>query len=233
MLFTNIRTYNTSSANDNAHHNNNANNISLIFTSTKRKQSNIPKGINLNVSNMQNYTKTYKSAKIQSSNVDVNVNENRKKIRWGEPFWIFFHILAEKVKEESFASIRKDLLSIIYVICSNLPCPDCSSHAIAYLNGINFNNLKTKEDLRYALYNFHNAVNIRTRAPLFSKVELESKYKRGVLPKSYEVFMYYFKMKHNNIRLMTDDLHRHKLSTTIDEWFQKNHMHFHREPTVP
>lgn len=229
MLFTNIRTYNTSNTNNNTHHNNNANNISLIFTSKKKNQLNIPKGMNLNASNVQNYRKTYKIPKIELS----NVNENRKKIQWGEPFWNFFHILAEKVTEESFASIRKDLLSIIYVICSNLPCPDCSSHAVAYLNGINFNNLRTKEDLKYALYNFHNAVNIRTRAPLFSKVELESKYKRGVLPKSYEVFMHYFKMKHNNIRLMTDDLHRHKLSTTIDEWFQKNHIHFHREPTVP
>jgi hypothetical protein len=224
MLFTNIRTYNTSNINNNTHQNNNGNNISLIFTSNKKNQPNIPKGMNLDVSNMQNHTKTYKSPKIQSSNVIIN--ENRKRLQWGEPFWNFFHILAEKVKEESFASIRKDLLSIIYVICSNLPCPDCSSHAVAYLNGINFNNLRTKEDLKYALYNFHNAVNIRTRAPLFSKVELESKYKRGVLPKSYEVFMYYFRMKHNNVRLMTDDLHRHKLSTTIDEWFQTNHVHF-------
>jgi hypothetical protein len=69
-----------------------------------------------------------------TKNIDISV----KKMKWGEPIWNLFHVLAEKVKEETFANIREELLNIIYTICANLPCPDCANHATTYMNNINY-----------------------------------------------------------------------------------------------
>ena len=84
-----------------------------------------------------------------------------KKVKWGEPTWFLLHTLSVKVKESEFKNIRVELLNQIYAICTNLPCPDCANHAKNYLDGINFNTIQTKEDLKMLLYTFHNNVNKR------------------------------------------------------------------------
>ena len=159
---------------------------------------------------------------------DPNPQPVKSNILWGEPFWNFFHILAEKVIGDSFPIIRSELLSIIFMICSNLPCPDCTQHAIQYLNGVNFNNIQTKESLKETLYNFHNTVNVRKRQSLFPRIELETKYKQGLLYPSYLKFIHFFKMKHHNVRLMSEDLHRQKIAIIINNWFTKNYIYFNK-----
>jgi hypothetical protein len=49
--------------------------------------------------------------------------------QWGPYIWKLFHVLAGNMKEESFQTIGRELLSFIKRICANLPCPDCSRHA--------------------------------------------------------------------------------------------------------
>ena len=80
-------------------------------------------------------------------------------MRWGAPTWYMFHTLAEKVKEDCFGALRRELLNVIFTICANLPCPDCASHASEYMRGINFNAIKTKQNLKDLFFNFHNVVN--------------------------------------------------------------------------
>ena len=50
--------------------------------------------------------------------------ESVVKVKWGEPTWYLFHTLAEKINDESFPTIREELLNVFYSICSNLPCPE-------------------------------------------------------------------------------------------------------------
>ena len=80
---------------------------------------------------------------------------------WGTYTWIFFHTLAEKIKEEHFESNRKDFINIIIKTCNHLPCPDCSEHATSTLKKANLENIKTKKHFIEFLRQFHNIVNIK------------------------------------------------------------------------
>ena len=149
-----------------------------------------------------------------------------KKMKWGEPTWNFLHILAEKVKDEYFASIREELLDVVYTVCSNLPCPDCAEHASAYMNGINYKYIKTKEQLKNMLYSFHNAVNQKKGFPLFPRDQLEGQYRSMPLIPTINLFMYHFQDKHRSIRMIANDFHRSRMASKLKGWFQNNIEYF-------
>lgn len=152
--------------------------------------------------------------------------ENAKPIRWGAPTWFLFHTLAEKIKDEHFLKLRKELLDIIYSICVNLPCPICSKHAREYMSGINFNTITTKEQLKQLLFVFHNSVNERKHFPLFSKIELDEKYSKSNTVAIIQNFMQHFQNKSYNIKLIADDLQRKQLLNHLSGWFSKNIQYF-------
>jgi hypothetical protein len=102
----------------------------------------------------------------------VQPENGPKKMSWGEPTWILFHVLAEKIKDEEFSQIRPELLEVIYTICSNLPCPDCANHASMYLNDIRYKNIQTKEQLKTMLFQFHNTVNKKKDFAIFMSKNL-------------------------------------------------------------
>lgn len=156
----------------------------------------------------------------------VEKENESKKIKWGEPFWNLFHVLAEKVNDADFHRIRVDFLNFIYMICSNLPCPDCTTHAVHYLNGINFNAITTKEELKTMLFNFHNSVNARKGYPIFPRGELESKYRSGNTVLIIDTFLKHFKSRPYSVRLFTDTLHRDRVMKKIVSWFELNITYF-------
>lgn len=157
------------------------------------------------------------------TNTVANANEVKpKKMKWGEPTWVLFHCLAEKVKEEYFFQIREELLSTIYSICANLPCPDCAEHASAYMNGINYKTIQTKEQLKYMLYSFHNTVNIKKGYSIFSISELDNKYSQMNLIQVIYNFMPHFQDKSKSIRMIANDFHRSRLAVQLKKWFNSN-----------
>ena len=81
----------------------------------------------------------------------------------GACYLVFFSYNCTKSKGRQFYFNKKDLISHIRLISSNLPCPNCSVHATQYLNGIDMNKITTKEDLKMMLYLFHEIVNNRLR----------------------------------------------------------------------
>jgi hypothetical protein len=172
---------------------------------------------------------------IQNRNIDVPVpqteslpQKDTKTMKWGEPTWFLLHTIAEKVRDESFQSIRDELLQIIYTICTNLPCPDCATHATAYLNGINFNAIQTKEQLKNMLFIFHNVVNARKGYPQFYRGDLDEKYSKAVTLNIILNFMKYFENKTSNSHMMANNLYRTKAITSIKSWFNNNMRYFIR-----
>jgi hypothetical protein len=168
---------------------------------------------------------------IQSTNnasVKITTQEMKpqKKMKWGEPTWFLFHTLAEKVKEENFPSIRLDLINIIRIICSNLPCPDCANHATEYMKKINFASIKTKQDLKFMLFQFHNVVNQKKSFPLFSSDNLDSKYSNANTVNIIQNFMIHFQDKHHGIRMIANDLHRSRIADQLKTWFNNNLQYF-------
>jgi hypothetical protein len=146
----------------------------------------------------------------------------KEQMKWGEPTWTLFHVLAEKIRPEYFHQIRFDLLNIITSICANLQCPDCANHATTYMNTINLNLIQTKEHLRTMLHSFHNSVNARKNVPQFVPESLDI-YKNMPLIQVLHRFMYYFELKYTtNMRMIPNGFARTLQAKKLKEWFNLN-----------
>lgn len=148
------------------------------------------------------------------------------KLKWGKPIWTFFHLLAHKVKETDFAVIRLELLNTIFSICTVLPCPVCSEHAKRYLQSINFNNIRTKQDLKIMICNFHNEVNKRKGYAIFNADQLDETYDGMSFVDSINSFVFHFEDKHRSAKLMADDMMRTKIAVIVKNWIKHNIQHF-------
>lgn len=199
----------------------------MLFTNTRSVpiQKKTPNTIQFNVARQIQRTQMIQPS-IPVAHEVLPDNASKKKMKWGEPTWFLFHTLAQKIREESFQQIRTELLDIIYTICNNLPCPDCAKHATAYMNGINFNTIQTKEQLKELIFQFHNEVNKRKNIPLFNRADLDIKYNAANLVPIIQNFMRHFRDKHASIHMIASDLHRNRLSVKISAWFQTNLGHF-------
>jgi hypothetical protein len=170
---------------------------------------------------------------INDSNITIvptpspeTLSSTPKKMKWGEPTWFLLHTLAEKVKNDSFSLIRNELLSNIYTICTNLPCPVCSEHAKHYLNSINFNTILTKQDLKIILFNFHNQLNAKKGFPIFMENDLNEKYSKANTVNIIYNFMDSFLDKNRTPQMIANDMFRRRIASKLSEWFTNNIVYF-------
>ena len=98
---------------------------------------------------------------------------------WGNAVWLLFHTLAEKLSETYILNNIETIKFIIILICKNLPCPDCSTHASETLKFANLDKIKSKEHLKYFLWTFHNIVNHKVGNPSVDYEYLEN-YKKAI-----------------------------------------------------
>jgi hypothetical protein len=154
--------------------------------------------------------------------VNVEAVKSTNTMKWGKPTWYLLHTLAEKVKDENFPSVRKDLLDIIYSICTNLPCPDCANHARVYLDGINFNIIQTKEDLKLMLFIFHNTVNKKKGYAIFTQEELDSMYASAITINIIQNFMAAYLVKNSAPQMIANDMFRRRIIGNAQDWLTKN-----------
>lgn len=147
---------------------------------------------------------------------------------WGSATWTLFHTLAEKVKEENFNEILPDLLIMIKRICMNLPCPDCSAHAVQIMSKVSAAQFVSKENLKLFLFHFHNSVNVRTGKQVFTVEDLNSKYSRAntfvVIPYFIKVFSY----RNTNVRLLINSFHKDILIKDFIKWMRENNSKFNK-----
>ena len=148
------------------------------------------------------------------------------KMKWGESIWLLFHTLAEKVKDGLFPVIKTELLNTIYSICSNLPCPKCTNHAIEYMNNVNFNSINTKADLKLFLFQFHNTVNSRKKYPLFSYIDLDDKYSNANTANIIKYFLSVFHKTDFNVTMLTENMNRKLVANKLSVWFNNNIQYF-------
>jgi|APSaa5957512493_1039668.scaffolds.fasta_scaffold78847_1 hypothetical protein len=147
-------------------------------------------------------------------------------IAWGTITWYFFHTLAEKIKEESFAIKKNELLKLIFSICNNLPCPECQAHAVAIMKNIKPNSINTKEDLQKMLWNFHNFVNKRRRVKQYDFdhcKETFSKAKLNVIEKNFYMVM---SQNYQIMKLMGESFKRSRNIESVKKWMRENYEHF-------
>lgn len=146
---------------------------------------------------------------------------SKPKMKWGAPTWTFLHTLVEQFKDTSFRTMRQDLFRIIFVICTNLPCPICSKHAHEYLSKINVNSIQTKQDMIHLLFVFHNEVNKRKSVAPYPIAGLD-KYKTGNYKAITNNFIVHFQEKTRNIHLIADEMFRQRNIAIVKRWIVDN-----------
>lgn len=104
------------------------------------------------------------------------------KQEWGNACWHLIHGLTFKMKTDD-KKIIDQLMVLLYNVCVNLPCPECSEHAKetftqARNNGIKVNSL---DELQAFWWKFHNLVNMRTGKEWVLFEDAKSKYEKARL----------------------------------------------------
>lgn len=140
---------------------------------------------------------------------------------WGNITWKFLHTIIEKIKEEEYNNERDKLLHFIKKICDNLPCPDCRSHANAYMKRVKITHVNTKQQLKYLLYNLHNEVNKRLKKYIPEK-DVLNEYKENKLLDVISIFIQTFSRPMVNNRLMMDSLNRNFFMKELLTYFREN-----------
>lgn len=134
--------------------------------------------------------------------------------------------MAETVREDRFAEAWSDLLQIIATMCSNLPCPDCATHATQYLAAhADLREAKTKDALRQALCAFHNSVNARKgRFPLFDPARLGETYGSVNVTAAAARALFFFQSRHSAPpgMLVPHTLARDRVAGMVRVWIAAN-----------
>jgi hypothetical protein len=148
------------------------------------------------------------------------------KLKWGKPIWTFFHTMAQKMRGEYFHLIISDFMRIITSICSVLPCPVCSKHAVEYIRSVNVNNIRTKEQLIDFFHAFHNSVNKRKGYPFFPRESVVAEYAGKNTYYVIHEFMYHFEDKQRTTKIIVDDFLRRRIVPQVKTWINANIQYF-------
>lgn len=140
--------------------------------------------------------------------------------KWGPPIWRFFHSLVCNIKEEHFNTIGIQTFSIIKQICRTLPCQICSNHAMQFLNKINHNQIRSKNDLINMIYIFHNYVNKTKNKPMFNVSDL-SMYQHSNIVDSYNNFVSAYQTR-GNMKLMAESFSRSNTLKIVKQFITGN-----------
>jgi hypothetical protein len=198
----------------------------MLFLDFKNKSSNQQSNTNNILFTRRSVFTTARPAPQTTPSPPAIIGGDPEKMKWGAPIWYLFHTLAHKIKDDAFDQCRLGLLKNIYIICNNLPCPTCTKHAVDYLNRINFNAIQTKQQLKLALFQFHNDVNRRKNVPIFSLDSLEEKYSTASTMNIIQYFMKVFTEKRYNPNSLANTLHRTNAAKQLTVWFGENIQYF-------
>lgn len=103
-----------------------------------------------------------------------------KNNKWGPVTWALMHTIACKINPKFFLSYKNDLIKLIKIICSSLPCEYCASHATRLLNNYNYSIIKTHQDFKRWLWELHNIVNIKLNKPEKDKHIIDNYYNNNL-----------------------------------------------------
>lgn len=142
---------------------------------------------------------------------------------WGPACWVFFHTIVSKIKPDEFMKVRDGLTNQLRVICSNLPCPSCSSHSKRYFRNQRSLDFQSKEEMIGFWWHFHNHVNKMKGKPELPFTELNHS---NNLRDVYQNFSKHYIAKDHGLRTMNDTFYRKNILTGFHKWIVQNNHYF-------
>lgn len=122
---------------------------------------------------------------------------------WGNPTWILFHTIAEKIDNTYYINNYMIIWNFINAICQTLPCPFCKTHAVNYLKTVNIIDIRSKEGLKKVLFDFHNNAN-RNSSKKIEDISILNKYKRANVLAVFNNFEKRFFVSYIGTRVFND-----------------------------
>jgi hypothetical protein len=93
------------------------------------------------------------------------------------------------------------------------------------MRAINFNNIRTKDDLINLFFTFHNVVNVRKGYPVLAKNNIPA-YDQMNTVYVIKQFMAAFEDKSRAMKLMADDMARKRIADKLKFWINSNIQYF-------
>jgi hypothetical protein len=165
----------------------------MIYTNSMNLGSmwnNNSKKFRNNTTNKKQIFSSIKISKPILKNTNQKINKTIRpdsRSYWGNPTWTLFHTIAEKINNSYYINNYMIVWNFIKDICNNLPCPFCKNHAVKYIKLVNINDIKTKEGLKKALFEFHNYVN-RNSNKKVEDISILNKYKHVNVLVAFQYF---------------------------------------------
>ena len=145
-----------------------------------------------------------------------------KKDIWGPYIWIFLHCFTIRIKDECFNEEKNNIIKYISQVCDNLPCPQCSIHAIEYLKKHRFKFIQTKQDLIQIIFNLHNDVNKRTKKPEFDFSKLHETYSKYHFQKLIIAYINFINNVNYGEKMMIYSMRRSESMKHLLNYFKEN-----------
>ena len=146
-----------------------------------------------------------------------------KKSVWGPIVWSALHSLTIHVKEESFTTIKDDLIDIIYKICLNLPCPSCASHATGLLKRYRLKQrVKTKQELIQIICTIHNDVNKRLKKTIIKLEDCIHLHKNKSFKETQSLYLSTQSNMQFGEKMMLHSFHRKLFLKSFKQFILKN-----------
>ena len=155
--------------------------------------------------------------------VKTNTVNDSNKMRWGKPVWYFLHSMAEKSKTEEFHNVRNEMLEIIYLICTNLPCPYCSIICKNLSLIILILKILLSKMIRNIYYICFTIMLTRKKGyELFDNNNLDPLYSKAHFLNITNNFLYHFNEKYSNTKLINGQVFRSTISKRIKTGLKNN-----------
>lgn len=146
---------------------------------------------------------------------------------WAPQTWCMFHTLIEKIKENEIDNIKHDLWIQFYNICTNLPCPTCTQHAIKYFSKLKKIKVIDKQHLRTIFFEFHNDVNDRLNKPLFQETDIISTYSKYNTYQVATTFVNRYNIAANKNNAFYQSLQSRQVLSQFIKWYNENSNSFY------
>jgi hypothetical protein len=137
---------------------------------------------------------------------------------WGPAVWRLFHTLSERLNDNAYNALSRQLFGFFVRICKFLPCPDCSNDASIFLAKIKLSDMKNKTEFKNTFYLFHNWVNAKKRKPLFNYSYMNV-YGRYRLVDVLNDFYAKYQTK-GNMKLLTESFQRQFVIKDFNNWIK-------------
>lgn len=140
---------------------------------------------------------------------------------WGNICWYLFHTSAFKLKD-NYQHLVPQLFNLIIAICLNLPCPSCRLEASKTIARTNRRKVRTKNELIFCLFSYHNFLNKKLNKPIYSLKEHDKLYSRAKLSNILSKWNQVMSIESHNQQDMMLSVTKNKLRKKVLEFFKIN-----------